>query len=70
MNKIKENIKRKKLYKSQTDKKFLGVLGGLAKYLEIDSSIVRLVFIILAFILDGLILSYFIAALIIPEESI
>lgn len=37
----------KKLTRSQTDKKIAGVCGGLAKYFDIDSTIVRVVFIIL-----------------------
>ncbi len=39
----------KKLYKSRTDKKICGVCGGIAKYFDIDSSIVRLVTILLFF---------------------
>ncbi len=58
----------KKLYKSKTDKKICGVCGGLAQYLNIDATIVRLV---LAFsvLFGGVgLLAYFIAALIIPFE--
>ena len=32
----------KKLYKSSTDKKLAGVCGGLAEYFNIDSTLVRL----------------------------
>ena len=32
----------KKLYKSNQDKMFCGVLGGLAEYLNIDSTILRI----------------------------
>ena len=37
----------KKLYRSTTDKIFLGVCGGLGEYYEIDSNVVRLIFILL-----------------------
>ena len=32
----------KKLYKSNTDKKIAGVCGGIAEYFNIDSTLVRL----------------------------
>lgn len=41
--------KSKKLYKSITDKKVNGVCGGLAKYLGVSSTFLRLVFIIATF---------------------
>ena len=31
----------KKLYRSNTDKKIAGVCGGLAKYLNIDPTVIR-----------------------------
>lgn len=34
----------KRLTKSRHDKKFAGVCGGLAEYFEIDSTIIRIVF--------------------------
>ena len=59
----------KKLYKSSTDKKLCGVLGGLAKYLNIDSTILRIIYVLLSlFVLGCPIIIYLIAALIIPEE--
>ena len=36
----------KKLYKSNTDKKICGVCGGIAEYLGIDSTEVRLIWIL------------------------
>ena len=38
----------KKLYKSSTDKKILGVCGGIAEYFEVDSTIIRIVAVLLA----------------------
>lgn len=37
----------RKLYKSKTDKKLDGVCGGLASYLGIDSTIIRIAMIVL-----------------------
>lgn len=60
----------KKLYKSSTDRVLTGLLGGLAAYLGQDSTIVRLIFMVLlvftGFFPFGLI--YLIAYFIIPEQ--
>ncbi|HIR12668.1 MAG TPA: PspC domain-containing protein [Candidatus Choladousia intestinavium] len=58
----------RKLYKSNTDIKICGVCGGIGEYLNIDPTLIRLIFIILAFTQVG-ILAYVIAALVIPRES-
>ena len=56
----------KKLYKSRTDKKLCGVCGGLAEYLGIDSTVVRLI-LVLAILFAGVgLLAYIIAALVMP----
>ena len=40
---VEENIMQdKKLYKSRTDKKINGVCGGMAKYVGIDATAIRL----------------------------
>ena len=38
---------KKKLYKSVKDRKLTGVCGGIAEYFDIDSSIVRIVWLVL-----------------------
>lgn len=40
----------KKFYLSNTDKKICGVCGGIAEYFNIDSTFVRLLFVLLALI--------------------
>lgn len=40
----------KKLHKSSTDRVLTGVCGGLAEYFEVDSVLIRLIFIISIFI--------------------
>lgn len=39
--------KPKRLYKSTTDNKILGICGGIAEYFNIDSSIIRIIFVFL-----------------------
>ena len=63
-------MKGKKLYLSQTDKKLVGVCGGIAEYFDIDSTIVRLIWVLMAFAVGTGLLAYFICALIIPEAPI
>lgn len=58
----------KKLYRSITDKKLAGVCGGLAEYLGMDSTIIRLI-LVLAVLFAGVgVLAYIIAALVIPQQ--
>lgn len=58
----------KKLYKSNTDKKLCGVCGGIAEYLDIDSTVVRLI-VVLAVLFAGCgILAYIVAALVMPNK--
>ena len=58
----------KKLYRSRTDKKVCGVCGGLARYLNMDVSIMRLIAVLLILFAGGGLLAYIICALVIPEE--
>lgn len=57
----------RKLYKSQTDKKLCGVCGGIAEFLDIDSTIVRLIWAVLVFCCGTGLLAYIIAALVMPK---
>lgn len=61
-------MKNKKLFRSESDKKIFGVCGGIAKYFDIDSTVIRLAWIILSLFTAG-ILAYILAAIIIPSES-
>jgi phage shock protein PspC (stress-responsive transcriptional regulator) len=58
----------KKLYRSRTDRKIWGVCGGLAKYFDIDPTIVRVIAV--ASILCGFlgIGIYIIMAIVVPVE--
>lgn len=57
----------KKLYKSDVDRKLCGVCGGIAEYLGIDSTIVRLLWVLLIVIFGTGILAYILAALVMPD---
>ena len=57
----------KKLYKSSTDKKIEGVCGGLAEYLNIDSTAIRAIWAVVTLFTVGVgILAYIACAVIIP----
>ncbi|MDT3428392.1 phage shock protein PspC (stress-responsive transcriptional regulator) [Paenibacillus forsythiae] len=60
----------KKLYRSERDKKISGLCGGLAEWLGIDSTLVRLVAVIIALCSVGsFIIFYLIASFIVPSDS-
>ena len=55
----------KKLYRSNTDKILAGVCGGIAEYLAVDPTVVRLLAVLSVFTSVGII-AYIVAALVIP----
>lgn len=57
----------KKLYRSRTDRKLCGVCGGIAEYLNVDPTIVRLVCVLLCIAGTAGLWAYIICALVIPE---
>lgn len=62
----------KKLYRSKTDKMIAGVCGGIAKYFGIDSTLVRIIYAIVAIftaIVPCLII-YLVLWILIPEEPV
>ena len=59
----------KRLFKSRTDKKWLGVCGGLAKYLDCDPSIVRIITILSTLCWGTGLVVYLAAALVMPFED-
>ena len=59
----------KRLYRSRKDRMLSGVCGGLAAYLGIDPTIVRLIFVVSIFVtFTTSLFLYFVFWLIIPEE--
>ena len=59
----------KKLYRSKIDRTIAGVLSGLGRYLEVDPTVLRLLYIILTAITGFVpgIVAYIIAIIIIPD---
>lgn len=59
----------RKLTRSMTDKMIAGVCGGIAQYLGVDATLIRLVFgiLVLAGILPG-VLAYIVAWIVMPAE--
>ncbi len=64
------SVASKRLMRSATDVKVAGVCGGLAEYLEVDPTIVRLVWVVLSVIpgaIFGGIVLYLVAWIIMPK---
>src|ERR1700693_877997 len=65
-----QRTSHKQLTLSSTDKKVAGVFGGLAEYLYVDPTIVRLIWVALSVVPGGFVggaLAYFLAWIIIPK---
>ena len=58
----------KKLYRSVTNKKLCGVCGGIAEFLKLDPTIVRLIWALIVFCAGAGVLAYIVCALVIPEK--
>lgn len=61
-------MKRKKLMRSKDNRILAGVIGGIAEYLDVDASILRVIFVFLTW--SGMpILLYILLAIIMPSEK-
>ena len=61
-------ITKKRLYKDHSDKKICGVCSGIAKYFNIDPTIVRLALVLFCVLGGSGILAYIICAIVMPDE--
>ena len=60
----------KRLYRTtSSDAVLCGVCGGIARYLGVDSTVVRLLTVVLVFVIGLSLWVYVIAALLMPKES-
>lgn len=59
----------RRLYRSQTEKMIGGVCGGLAESLDVDPTLVRLVFVLLALLGGHGILLYLILWIVMPRKD-
>jgi phage shock protein C len=61
------NVKR--LYRSTNDRMLGGVCGGIANYINLDPTVIRLLFVLLLFITAGtMFIVYLVLMIVIPEE--
>ena len=58
----------KKLYKSHTNKKLDGVCAGIAEYLDVDPTLIRLGWVAFTLLGGAGLLAYIIAAIIMPRK--
>lgn len=59
---------KKRLYKDHTDKKLCGVCSGIAKYFDIDPTVVRLALVLFCLLGGSGILAYIVCAIVMPNE--
>ena len=59
----------KRLYRSRSDRMIWGVCGGLAKYFDMDPTIIRIIFVLLILANGVGILAYIIMAIVVPLEG-
>ncbi|MCD9023873.1 PspC domain-containing protein [Cohnella silvisoli] len=61
----------RKLYRSSRDRKLFGVCGGLAEYLGVDATLLRILLIVVTvFSAGSVIIVYIIAGFVIPREPL
>lgn len=65
------NTNYKTLNRSTANRMIAGVCAGLADYMNMDPTVMRLIFVLLFFVTGpGVLLAYFIMALIVPNEPL
>lgn len=63
-------MEKKRLYKSKDERMICGVCGGIGDYLNVDPTIIRLIWVAVAAASCGMaLLAYFVSAVIIPDED-
>lgn len=61
-------MEKKRLYKSESDKKICGVCSGIAKYFSIDPTLVRLGLVAFCVLGGSGVLAYIVCVLVMPDE--
>ena len=61
-------MEQKRLVKSSMNRTICGVCGGIGEYLNIDPTVIRVLWVIFACMGGAGLLAYIVAAIIIPEE--
>ena len=63
-------VQNNKLYRSRDDRMVAGVAGVLGKFLDIDPTIIRLLFVFSCFVGGTGFLVYLVMMLVVPEEPL
>lgn len=65
------NVNMKRLYRSNTNVIWKGILGGIGEYFDIDPAIIRLIFLALLLItaVVPMVIFYLLAILIVPPRN-
>jgi phage shock protein C len=58
----------RKLYRSKTNRKLAGVCGGLAQYFNVDATLIRVLFVLLAVLGGSGLVLYVAMWIIVPKE--
>ena len=58
----------RKLHRSRTDRKLAGICGGLAQYFNVDPTLVRVLFVLLAVLGGSGLVLYVAMWIIVPKE--
>jgi phage shock protein C len=58
----------RKLYRSKTNRQLAGVCGGLAEYFNMDATLIRVLFVVLAVLGGSGIVLYLALWIIVPKE--
>src|SRR5512136_1879746 len=66
---MQEATMQRKLYRSRNDSRIAGVCGGLGEYLDIDPTLIRLIFVLLALTGGHGVVLYIILWLIVPYPA-
>ncbi|MGB8454637.1 MAG: PspC domain-containing protein [Anaerocolumna sp.] len=61
-------MEQKKLIRSNNNKMIAGVCGGIAEYINLDPTVVRLLWVLFCFAGGTGVIAYIIAAIIIPNQ--
>jgi phage shock protein C len=62
-------MEQKKLFRSSTNKMVCGVCAGIADYINVDPTIIRLAWVVFSFAGGAGVLAYIIAAIIMPVQA-
>ena len=60
----------KRLYRTRDERMISGVCGGIAKYFNVDPTLIRLLFVLFAFAGGPGLIAYIVLAIIVPEEPV